>query len=351
MAFAGHQNELSPAVSTDYTDNNPVGNHQLRLADLPADFAPKSVVGEIFAKVQEKAALPRLGAEQIEVVYGQTVIPVTTVEPQAGQVGVGTANSEREGYVKKLSGVAWGSRSFSPIKLAVIITASEEFVRQNPQGRWNSVKNKLSDAVARALDLAVFHGRDALGGGALQGIDTSNVLNNTTNSVNYNVNPDPLSDGNLVNQLLAAYDLTGEDYDPDRWVVDPRYRTKLAAAMRGTDLNGNILNPGDVNLGAEESSVLGLPALFHKAAPGRIGAYAGSATRAILGDFSQLKYGFADEIRFKVSDQATLTDADNNVVSLWQTNQVAVMCEVTFGWVVGDLDAFAKVVETNVPAV
>lgn len=348
--FGGFENELAPNTP----DTPGPGNHQLRMAHLPSDFAPKAVTAEIFAKASEQALLPQLGAEQIEVVYGETHIPVTTTEPQAGQVGVGTSNEDREGHVKPLTGVGWGSRAFSPIKIATIVTASEEFARSNPQGLFTSIRGKLSQAIARQLDLAVFHGIDALRGTALQGVDAANILVNTTNSVNYNVNPDPASDGNLVNQLLAAYDLIGEDYDPERWVFDPRYRTKLAAAFRGVDSQGNVLNPGDVNLAAQESSVLGLAANFHKAAPGRIGAYAGTTppTRAFLGDFSQLKYGFADLIRFKVSDQATLVDpvTPANTINLWQTNQVAVMCEVTFGWVVGDLDAFAKVVETNVAA-
>lgn len=334
-------NELEP--------NTPdTGPHQLRLAHLDSDFAPKAVVGEIFAKAEEQALLPRLGAERIEVVYGQTVIPITTVEPQAGQVGVGTTNEQREGGEKPLSGVGWSSKSFSPIKLAVIVTASEEFVRMNPQNRFNSIRGKLSAAIARAMDLAVFHGRDALSGAALAGIDSSNVLVNTTNVVTHD--PAGTNATNIVNDLLAMYDLIGEDFDPERWVIDPRYRTKLAAAMRGVDTNGNVLNPGDVNLAAQESSVLGLPANFHKAAPGRIGAYAGTTppTRAFLGDFNQLKWGLADEIRFKVSDQATLTDG-TNTVNLWQTNQVAVMCEVTFGWVVGDLEAFAKLTEVDTP--
>jgi HK97 family phage major capsid protein len=334
-------NELEPNTPGD-------GPHQLRLSHLDADFAPKAVVGEIFAKATEQALLPRLGAEQIEVTYGQTVIPVTVTEPQAGQVGVGTSNEQREGGVKPLSGVGWGSRSFSPVKFAVIVTASDEFVRQNPQNRFNSIRGKLSAAIARQMDLAVFHGRDALLGTALQGIDVNNVLVNTTNVVAHD--PAGANAGNLINDLLALYDLIGEDYDPERWVFDPRYRTKLAAAMRGVDANGNVLSPGDVNLAAQESSVLGLPANFHKAAPGRIGAYAGPTppVRAFLGDFSQLKWGFADEIRFKVSDQATLSDG-TNTVNLWQTNQVAVMCEVTFGWVVGDLEAFAKLTEVDTP--
>jgi HK97 family phage major capsid protein len=341
MAFAGFQNELSPATAD-------TGPHQLRMAHLEDDFAPKAVVDEVFAKAQEQAILPQLGAERIEVVYGETVIPVSTVEPQAGQVGVGTSNAQREGYRKPLTGVGWGSRSFSPIKLATIITASEEFVRSNPQNRFNSVKGKLSQAIARAMDLAVFHGRDALTAAALAGIDSANVLNNTTNVVTHTL---PNSSGagatNILNDLMAAYDLIGEDYDPERFVIDPRYRTKIAAAQRGVDSQGNLLEPGSVNLSARESSVLGLTANFHKAARGNIGNYTGSTTRAILGDFNQLKWGLADEIRFKVSDQATLTDGDGNTVSLWQTNQVAVMIEVTFGWVVGDLDAFTKVTETT----
>lgn len=334
-------NELDPKIEGD-------GPHQLRLAHLDADFAPKSVVGEIFAKAEEQSVLPRLG-ERIEVSYGQTVIPVTVTEPQAGQVGVGTTNEQREGGVKPLSGVGWGSRSFSPIKLAVIVTASDEFVRLNPQNRFNSIRGKLSSAIARAMDLAVFHGVDALAGTALAGIDVNNVLVNTTNNVDYD--PAGANAGDLINDLLASYDLIGEDYDPNAWVIDPRYRTKLAAAMRGTDVNGNLLAPGSVNLAAQESDVLGLTAYFHKAAPGRIGNYAGPTppVRAVLGDFGQLKWGLADEIRFKVSDQATITDADGTAVSMWQTNQVAVLCEVTFGWVVGDLDAFAKISEVDVP--
>jgi HK97 family phage major capsid protein len=342
MAFEGLQNELSPAT----TDNT--GPHQLRMAHLDENFAPKAVVGEIFAKAEEKALLPRLGADRIEVVYGETVIPVTVTEPQAGQVGVGTGNEDREGYRKPLSGVAWSSKSFSPIKLAVIVTASEEFVRANPQNRFNSIKGKLSDAIARAMDLSVFHGRDALTGAALAGIDTSNVLASTTNVVpNYLPNGSGTGATNVLNDLMAAYDTIGEDYDPSTFVVDPRWRTKIAASQRGTDSDGNLMEPGSVDLNARQSSILGLNAFYHKAAPGRIGNYTGPTppVRAFLGDFNQLKWGLADEIRFKVSDQATLTDGDGNTVSLWQTNQVAVLCEVTFGWVVGDLDAFAKVTE------
>jgi len=66
----------------------------------------------------------------------------------------------------------------------------------------------------------------------------------------------------------------------------------------------------------------------------------------IGGEFQQLAWGFADNIRYKISDQVTLTDG-TNTISMWQTNQVALLVECTFGWVVNDLDAFAKVINPS----
>ena len=50
-------------------------------------------------------------------------------------------------------------------------------------------------------------------------------------------------------------------------------------------------------------------------------------------------YGYADGVRVKVTDTGVITSADGTQINLWQTNQVAVLIEVTFGWWV-DPDAF-----------
>lgn len=321
------QNELAPNSAT---------NHQGRLSYVSDDLLGKTVTGPIFEKAKENSILLQLG-ETVPVTYGETVIPVSGQEPEAGQVGVGKTNAQREGYAKPLSGFGWDSRSLRPIKLAVIVTASEEFARTDPQGMFSDLRPKLGRAIARACDLAVFHGKSPLTGGALAGIDAADVLVNTTNGVNV----DPATD-NVLTKLMAGYDMVAADHEFTKWAVDPRYKTALAAASRGVDQNGNLLNPSGVNLGATQGDVLGLPAYYGRAVGGDLGAATDSGVRVFGGDFSQLRYGFADEIRFKISDQATLTDANGQTVSLWQTNQVAVLCEVTFGWIVGDLDAFVK---------
>ena len=88
----------------------------------------------------------RLG-RQVPVGYGETVIPLNTLEPEVGQVGVGTRPQDREGYRKPVSGIAWGSQSFAPIKLATIVTASEEFARADVNV-WSS-DSQLASAVSR----------------------------------------------------------------------------------------------------------------------------------------------------------------------------------------------------------
>src|SRR5690349_20299395 len=111
------QNELAPNSAT---------NHQGRLSYVSDDLLGKTVTGPIFEKAQESSLLLRMG-QTIPVTYGETVIPVSGQEPEAGQVGTGKTNADREGARKPISGFGWDSRSLRPIKLAVIVTASEEF--------------------------------------------------------------------------------------------------------------------------------------------------------------------------------------------------------------------------------
>ncbi|WP_223840008.1 phage major capsid protein [Saccharopolyspora pogona] len=323
-------NEVSPSVTTD---------HQGRLAYLPDDLLPKELVGPIFEKAQESSLVLRM-AQQIPVGYGETVIPVNTKRPEVGQVGTGTSNAEREGAKKPTSGVAWGSRSFSPIKLATIVTVSEEFARSNVNGLYTQIQSDLAYAIGRGIDLAVFHGKQPLTGTALSGIDTANVLANSTNSVTFGTD--------IVEDLLAGYDLVADTHEFDGWAADTRFRGKLARAMVQRDVNGNVADPASLNLASQNGSLLGFPVQFGRAVGGDLGLATDSNIRLIGGDFSQLRYGYADQVRVKVSDTATLLDG-TTPVSMWQTNQIAILIEVTFGWVVGNLGAFTKFSEPVTP--
>lgn len=329
-------NELAPNTAT---------NHQGRLAYVPDNLLPKTITGPIFQKAQESSLALRLGTP-IPVTFGETVIPVTTKRPEVGQVGTGTTNAQREGGVKPLSGTAWSSKSFQPIKIATIVTFSEEFAKTNPQGFYDQIRTDLAFAIGRGIDLAVFWGKQPLTGGALLGIDASNVIGNTTNAVNF---PDTATTS-VFDDLLAGYDLVSAnpDFEFNGWAVDPRFKSTLIREAAARDITGKTLNVSDVNLAAGVGDILGYSAHYGRAVSGQLGAAPDTGIRVIGGDFSQLRIGFADSIRYKFTDTATLSDG-TNTVSLWQTNQAALLVEVTFGWVLGDQKAFVKFNNVKTP--
>ncbi len=340
-------NELKPTA----TQEQAAGKVQGRLAHVPADLLPKEIVGPIFEKAQESSLVLRLG-ENIPVSYGETVIPINTKRPEVGQVGTGTSNEQREGGVKPVSGLGWGSRSFSPIKLATIVTTSEEFARSNPRGLYSRIQNDLAFAIGRGIDLAVLHGKQPINGQPLQGIEAANVLANTTNKIYLDEPEDGKTVGGkrkaLVEQVLAGYDLVADNSDNefDGWAADTRYKGQLSRATVVRDVNGNIADPAAVNLRAGVTELAGFPVNYGRAVAGDLGAATDSGMRLLGGDFSQLRYGYADQVRVKVSDTATLTSG-GETISLWQTNQIAILIEVTFGWVVGSLDAFVRFNQTG----
>jgi hypothetical protein len=271
----------------------------------------------------------------------ETVFTTADTFPEAGQVG-GTTLASREGAAKPIRGYAFGeTKSVSPIKLAVIVTVSEEFARSNPDQLYSDLAPKLSGAIARAADLAVFHNKDALTGSNLVGTTDNGYVNSTSNRVELNFLSSASPD--LVDQVLSGVELVEADEDKNfevsGFAAVPQLRTKFSTAR---DSNGNPVFAGQfpgsgsaINLNASFGQLLGLPIAYGRTVKGKLGAYAGTSVKMFAGDFSQLAWGYADSIRIKVSDQATVGG-----VSMWQTNQIAVLCEATFGWIVNDADAF-----------
>lgn len=337
MAF---QNEVSP---------NREDRHQGRLAYLTDDMLPKENAGLLWETATEGSLVLRLG-RQVPVGYGETLIQMNTLEPEVGQVGVGTRPQDREGYRKPVSGIAWESTSFAPIKMATIVTASEEFARANVNGLWSNVGPQMARAISRGIDLAVFHGNRPDNGDALLGIANNHFIQQSTGAINY-----PTTTATLDVDLTNAWaTLVNRGYSPNAWAIDARF---VPPVLTARDANGNLIFQGQLNLANQSLGTLaGLPVEQGKAVSGVVGRGEDSGTRAILGDWSRLVYGYADAVRVKVTDTGVINSADGTQVNLWQTNQVAVLIETTFGWLV-DPNAFVRLTDsasivpgTTVPA-
>jgi len=323
-------NEVSP---------NRDDRHQGRMAYLTDELLPREVTGVLWEQAQESSLVLRLG-RQVPVGYGETVIPMSTLEPEVGQVGVGTSAADREGYRKPVSGIAWESQSFAPIKIATIVTASEEFARANVNGMWSNVTSQLARAVGRGIDLAVFHNRRPDTGGLLLGTAANHSISEAPNPVDYGTGTDPLD----VDLTTAWAQLVEAGYNPNAWAIDQSF---VPPVLTARDAQGNLIFNGQLNLSQQSLGTLaGLPVEQGRAVSGRLGTYAGTNTKAVLGDWSRLVYGYADGVRVKVTDTGVITNADGTQINLWQTNQVAILIEATFGWLV-DPNAFVRLVDST----
>lgn len=331
-----------PAGNVNYVQNEGPGV-QGRLNLVPEDRLPKSMLGPIFEKVEEESLLLNKG-RRVNVGINETIVTTGDTFPEAGQIGNGTALEEREGHVKPVAGLQYGGqRAFRPIKLGVIVTLSTEYVRENPSGIYTALATKLPQAITRAVDSAVFFGQDTLRGTPLLGIDDNGYINKTANRVELNFH----KEADVPGQFLQGYNLVAGDdeYDLDSYIAVPSIRPKV---MTHRDAAGNpVFVPGafpgngsEINVNASLGSILGTPVEFNKRVNGKIGNAPKTDVVMVGGQWDQLVYGFAENITFKVSTEATLDRGDGTLVSLWQTNQVAVLCEATFGWLVNDTDAF-----------
>lgn len=340
-----------PANDTPITADTSVQGRMSLVGD--SELLPKSLVGDIFSKAQSQSVLMTLG-QQVPVSLGETVVTVPSLKkPAAGQVGVGTSFEDREGHQKPITGFHYGTRtSFMPIKLAVIVTASREFALVNPDGLWSQLATDLPAAIARAADLAVVHGRDALRGTPLVGINTNGYITETSNRVEMDLNAarDLPTQGDAIDQFIEAWRMVNtqedKDYEVNYWAYAPEITPDIVTARRedGTPLwrpAGVPSTGSEINLNSGVGgSILGINAAAHKVVTGKVDNAPKTRVRVIGGDFTQLAYGYADQISYRISDQATLPDGNGGYIDLFSTNQVAVLCEATFGWLVHDPSAF-----------
>lgn len=296
------------------------------LNGLPSGLVPESVATDILKRAAEQSVVRRLSGQTPITLSGAT-IAVQTGHIEAGVVG--------EGEAKPVGGTAYTPKSIKPIKIAAIAVVSDELARTNPARVFDNISEDLSDSITRAFDLAVLHGRSAKTGATIAGVEylaqTSNVVElGTATKAEGGLSSDLIDGYNqVVNGSQVHNGFTG-------FAADPRFRGDLMGAV---DVNGRPIFQQGVDLSAPMDSVLGLPTAYGRVVGGNIGASADTGIRAIGGDWSALKYGFAQDLMISTSKEATIVDGETTY-NLFQQNLTAILVEATFGWVVSDVDSF-----------
>jgi HK97 family phage major capsid protein len=284
---------------------------------------PESYAATLLKNAFEQSLVGQLTPSQ-PVPMGTTVIPVYEGGIEAGPIA--------EGERKPVGTPKMSHKTLTPQKFGAIVIVSEEMAETDPLGTMDLVETDLQTSIARAIDLAIFHGRSAITGAVQPGWQ---YINQTTIRQALAAGATGTDLGQSF--LDGAATLGANGFEVTGFAFDPLSRYTLVGARDAFD---RPVFQAEVNLSQGIQSLFGLPAAFGNAVPGRIGASADTGVKAFAGDWSKLRWGYAKTLTLKRSTEAVIQDADGNMHYLFQENKLALLAEAIMGWTILWDDAF-----------
>lgn len=286
----------------------------------PAMAAPYFEDAARISVVQQIARQVPLGAN------GQTV-PVVTSKMTASWVGEGGRKPNSKGGV--------GLKTITPKKIAAIAVVSAEVVRANPGGYMGLIRPQISEAIALAFDAATLHGTNT---------PFDQYIDQTSKAVELGAHT--AIEGGVWQDLNSALRLLVDD--------GKKLNGFLFDDVVEPTLNGSVDNNGRP-IYVESPLVETAPPAQDPDAIARRGRTMGRTTFmndgvasdddatvvGYAGDWRQCVWGTIGGISYDISTQASVT-IDDELVSLWENNLVAIRAEAEFGFLCNDVDAFVR---------
>lgn len=206
-----------------------------------------------------------------------------------------------------------------PIKVVYQSRVSDEFIYASEEARLNYLKafaDGFAKKIAAGLDKMVMHGVNPATGSASPIIGTNNLDSKITKVTT--------ATANIDDDINAAIDAVE---DANGIIVSKASRSAIAAI----NANGAVKYP-EFAWGAVPATLGGMNFDAN--------ATVGATTKAYVGDWSALKWGFAKQIPLEVIEYGN-PDGQGD---LKNTNEVVLRSEAFIGWGILDADAFASVV-------
>jgi HK97 family phage major capsid protein len=264
---------------------------------------PEIVTNDILGGLtNESAALTMF--KHVPMSTNQTRMPVISALPLAYFVDGDTG-------LKQTTQVDWSNKYLNVEELAAIVPIPENVLADAKFDTWGAVKPLLSQAIARALDAAIFFGTNKPASWptaiATAAASAGNTVTRGTNNAAAGGIAGDFSD------LFATVEADG--FDVNGIIATTSYKGRLRQARATT--GESLLTPGQTTAQAAYGVDLAFPMR------GLWPTGSGSA-EAIAGDFTQGILGIRQDITFKVLDQASLYDAAGNLqYALAQQDMVA----------------------------
>ncbi|MUL44472.1 phage major capsid protein [Mycobacterium sp. CBMA293] len=279
-----------------------------------------------------------------KVKYGSAIATLSAQEPMKFGNGhsmtfdIGEAEYVGEGANKGGSTITPTTKTVKPFKFHKTVRWTDE-VKWADEDHQMGVVQQILDAIARplarALDFGVFHGINPTGGAAVTAM--TEKLSQTTNVVTLAAGDKPQLNMDAADQLVLE-----DGFVPSDIALDPAFAA-VFGSQRLPVATGQAIGP---KMYPDLSYTTAISRLenHNASVSNTVGALgvAGAATKVqgFVGDFSGIRWGIQRQIGLKMIEYG---DPDGNG-DLQRNNQVAFRAEVVYGWGIGDLNAFAKIV-------
>ena len=278
-----------------------------------------------------------------KVKYGSSVATLSDAIPMKFGKGasttfdIGEAEYVAEGGQKGASTVTPTTVNILPFKFHKTVRTNEEVVWADEDHQLEvltQILEQIQPALSRALDFGVYHGINPATGATVAAMTSAGVLSATTNSVEIGASDKPYANVDAADALVLA-----DGYMPRDIALDPSFASKFAV-LRGNS-SEQKLYPDLTYATAPSGQLDGHRSSVSKTV-GAVGvASADTNVKAFVGDFSGIRWGVQKEIGLELIQYG---DPDGQG-DLKRNNQVAFRAEVVYGWGIGDLNAFAKVID------
>lgn len=293
---------------------------------------PEKLVGDLVNQVSGKSSLAKL-ARQIPIAFNGNKEFTFTMDKEVDVVA--------ENGAKGVGGVTVTPKTIVPIKIEYGARVSNEFMYASEEAGLNILKafaEGFATKAARGLDLMALHGVNPRTGLASTVIGNNNFDTAVTQTVAFNTSS-PDADGNIesaVAQIQAA------GYDVNGLIMAPAFATALASTL--ASVNGPKRYP-ELAWGANPETINGLRSDINRT----VSDMTSDSGRAIIGDFTAFRWGYAKEIPMEVIEYGN-PDNDAEAGDLKGHNQVYIRCELFLGWGIIDPTAFSRIIAEPAPA-
>jgi len=276
---------------------------------------PPQVSADIWAGAQEQSFIMQ-HAQRTDLPGEGKTIQIITGDGEAKFVG----ETERKPNVEP----TFGSKTMRAYKIALTESFSDEFQRDKT-ALFNVLRQRMSGAIARTFDLATLHGVGAPVGDFDTLKDAPQV---------------PLGEtGQVYAGLLAALSsVSAAGGDITKWGLSPQGEIKVLGEVDGNQRPLFTINPQeDGSIG----SLLGRDVYKQKS----IYTAAGDVpeTLGIAGDWTSAYWGSVEGIKYEEYGGPIFNNDGSLKHAGRQDNMFSVICEIEVGFIVRDVNRFARI--------